>query len=338
MGRLVWNAIAVASVLNVALQMRATLYIPRHPSAWEATTAVHVVLLALLAPPLLGVGARDVLPRLLLVVGPLASLVPALPLPLPQGVQGLGSPSAVLLGGAWAGTVLGACLSVPQLGAPGRGPLVGRARHWDVTYAGDWPELPVGRIRLHLGGEITLATRKRALTIDPRRITQLVWAPQEKAWAVGWIQKDVNSGWQYPVLFLVPTEAEARQIYRGINRIVYRATAADWEEWRRLVVTLPLSERARSAGGIHGVPIRRQVACPRCAPLPVGLSLCPHCRGQRATVEEDIVNVPVAAGTEPGAALVVPHAGNRDANGVCGPLIVVIGADLGPQRNLRRVY
>jgi len=268
-----------------------------------------------------------VLPRLLLLIGPLASLIAAFPFPLPVGVHALGHPSVALLGGAWGSTACGTCLLVLRRRARSGDPGVGRARRWDATYAGDCPAVPAGRVRLLVGGDITLTSRKHSLTVDPRWLSQLICAPHEKCWSVGWIQKDANSGWQYRVLLLVSTEAQARQIYEGLNRIVYRAAAVDWEEWRRLVVTLPLSEHARSAGGIHGVLVRRQIACPRCASLPVGVPQCPRFRGERATVEEDLVNVPVASGTEPGAAFVVPHAGNRDANGVCGPLVVVVGTE-----------
>jgi len=226
-----------------------------------AGLAVSIGLLTLLARPLLGVGGRQVLPWFLLSVGPLAVLAFVFPPPLRVG-QGPPHASGALCWLPWSCTLLGGILKRSPAGAPGGFHPGSRGRGWDVHHLGDWPELPKGSARLRLGGDITVAARRRALTIDPQRITQLYWTPDHRGGTVGWIQRDGNSGLQYPASFRVASHRQGEEIYQRLTRMVYRAQAAPWEEWRRLVVTLPLNTGARSAGGVHGVPIHRLVACP----------------------------------------------------------------------------
>jgi hypothetical protein len=197
-------------------------------------------------------------------------------------------------------------------------------RGWRLVYTGDWPEYPPGPVTVYIGYEIQVEASgsRKAVNLDQVRDVFLRSAGGESI--AGWKYRDNNTGREYTVAFRFPRHPQADRFYKTVLRTIHRSQTVWWDEWRQLVIRLQLSELERRHGGVRALTLHRQVACPQCAADAVGLPQCPFCHGKRFTVEEDSVTVAVPPGVEPGHTIQIPFRGNRDANGVSGPLFITI--------------
>jgi hypothetical protein len=206
-----------------------------------------------------------------------------------------------------------------------RGALTPAGERWRLAYTGDWPECPRGYVTVYVGPEIHVGTRDMMRPINAAQVGDMFWQSEGRDARAGWKYRDNNTGREYVVAFRFNGRGEAERFYNAVVRAVHRSQTVWWDEWRPLTISLGMSDTDRSRGGARAIAVYRQVACPRCAAEAVGSPMCPHCGGKRFTTEEDTVNVIVPAGVQPGHTITVPSRGNRDANGVSGPLIITIG-------------
>ena len=199
-------------------------------------------------------------------------------------------------------------------------------RRWRLVYAGDWPEYAEGPLTVYVGDEIQVEASGSRKTLNMAQIRDVFLRSAGDKSVAGWKYRDNNTGREYTVAFRLAGHQQADRFYKAVLRAIHRSQTVWWDEWRRLVIGLQLSEIERRQGGVHAVTVSRQVACPQCAADAVGLSQCAYCHGKRFTTEEDSVAVTVPPGVEPGHTIQIPFRGNRDANGVSGPLIITISA------------
>jgi hypothetical protein len=178
---------------------------------------------------------------------------------------------------------------------------------------------------VYVGPEIHIGTRDVMRPINAAQVRDMFWQTEGRDARAGWKYRDNNTGREYVVAFRFNGRGEAERFYNAVVRAVHRSQTVWWDEWRPLTISLGMSETDRSRGGARAIEVYRQVACPGCAAAAVGSPMCPHCGGKRFTTEEDTVNVMVPAGVQPGHTITVPGRGNRDANGISGPLIITIG-------------
>jgi hypothetical protein len=206
-----------------------------------------------------------------------------------------------------------------------RGALAPLGERWRLAYTGDWPECPRGYVTVYVGAEIQIGARDVMRPINAAQVRDVFWQSEGRDSIAGWKYRDNNTGREYKVAFRFNGRGEAERFYNAVVRAIHRSQTVWWDEWRPLAVNLGLSDADRSRGGVRGIAVYRKVGCPRCAAEAVGSPMCPYCEGKRFTTEEDTVNVIVPPGVQPGHTITVPGRGNRDANGVSGPLIITIG-------------
>ena len=206
-----------------------------------------------------------------------------------------------------------------------QGALTPTGERWRLAYMGDWPECPRGYVTVYVGPEIHIGTRDMMRPINAAQVRDVFWQSEGRDARAGWKYRDNNTGREYVVAFRFNGRGEAERFYNAVVRAVHRSQTVWWDEWRPLTISLGLTDTDRSRGGARAIAVCRQVACPRCAAEAVGSPMCPHCGGKRFTTEEDTVHVMVPAGVQSGHTITVPGRGNRDANGVSGPLIITIG-------------
>jgi hypothetical protein len=263
------------------------------------------------------------------------SIVGRLFLATAEGIQMLGAIASVpglrmlaqihLPAGTAVLCLLGAlfCFGAPRLGSRG----TPRQRWW-LRYTGVWPLIPIGEVvELSVGPDVQVAWKDKKLTFPPEEAgTVQVEMTNGRGW-VGWWHTDRNNGLSYLLTFEMRSDAEARTIAQALAMAGHRATEAEWAEWRTLAVTVPVPPTTLRDGGTYEAQIERRLACPECTAQKVGNPGCEFCHGSRLVRERDTVLLTIPAGSQPGKSLVVPAQGNRDANGVSGPLVVTLRAD-----------
>ncbi len=147
--------------------------------------------------------------------------------------------------------------------------------------------------------------------------------------SVGWWHTDRNTGLSYLLTFEMRSEVEARVVAQALALAGHRAAEAEWTEWRTLAVTVAVPPPLLQNGGTYEAKIERCLACPDCTAQKADNPECGFCHGSRVTREQDTVSLTIPRGSRPGKSLVLPGQGNRDANGVRGPLVVTLRADRG---------
>jgi hypothetical protein len=216
------------------------------------------------------------------------------------------------------------CFGAPRLGSKGL-----PRRRWRLKYIGVWPLITTGdMVELSVGRDVQVSWRDQTITFPVEEVAsvQLDDTTPRNGW-VGWWHNDLNSGQNYWVSFETQSNTEARTIAQALAMAGHRATEAEWAEWRTLAVTVLVPATTLRDGGTYEAQIERRLACPECTAQKVGNPGCEFCHGSRFVKERDTLVLTIPAGSQPGKSLVVPGQGNRDANGVRGPLVVTLRGD-----------
>jgi len=182
-------------------------------------------------------------------------------------------------------------------------------------------------LRVGPGVRVSWGDKTLAFSAEELRSGQYEWAGG-RGW-VGWWHTDRNNGLSYLLTFEVRSDHEARAIGHALATAAHRASEAKWGEWRTLAVTVSVPRKLLEDGGTYDAQIERQLACPDCTAGKVEHRECEFCHGSRTVRERDTVSLVIPRGSQPGKSLAVPGQGNRDANGVQGPLVVTLRADEG---------
>jgi len=217
------------------------------------------------------------------------------------------------------------CFGAPPLRRRG----IPRQRWW-LRYTGVWPVIPAGQmVELSVGPDVRVSWGDKTITFPAEEVStaQYEWAGRS-GW-VGWQHADRNSGLSHLLTFAVRTVTEAERIAHALAGAGHQASEAEWEEWRTLAVIVSVPRKHLEDGGTYDAQIERQLACPDCTAQKVENRECEFCHGARIVKERDTVSLMIPRGSQPGKSLAVPGRGNRDANGVQGPLVVTLRADDG---------
>ena len=163
-----------------------------------------------------------------------------------------------------------------------RGPLVPLGRGWRLVYAGDWPEYPEGPVTVYIGHEIQVEASGSRKAVNIAQIGDVFLRSAGDKSLARWKYRDNNTGREYTVAFRFAGHPQADRFYKAVLRTIHQSQTTWWDQWRRLVIRLQLSEVERRLGGVHALAVSRQVACPQCAADAVGLSQCPIVTGSNS--------------------------------------------------------
>ncbi len=217
------------------------------------------------------------------------------------------------------------CFGAPNLGSRGI-----RRKRWRLRYTGVWPLIPTGQmVELSVGRDVQVSWKDTVLTFPAEEAGAVqVEMVGGRGW-VGWWHTDRNTGLSYLLTFEMRSETEARAVSQALALASHQATEAEWAEWRTLAVTVAVAPNLLCDGGTYKAQIERRLACPDCTAQKTSNPECGSCHGSRVVRERDTVSLSIHPGSRPGKSLVLPGQGNRDANGVSGPLIVTLRAESG---------
>ena len=217
------------------------------------------------------------------------------------------------------------CFGSPRLGRRG----IPRQR-WRLRYTGVWPVIPAGeRVELSVGPDVQVSWRDKTFTFPSEEAGAVQGETAGGRGWVGWRHNDRNSGLSYLLTFEMRSDSEAEAVAHALADAGHQASEAEWREWRTLVATVSVPRKLLEDGGTYNAQIERQLACPNCTAQKVENRGCEFCHGSRVVKERDTVSLVIPRGSQPGKSLVVPGQGNRDANGVQGPLVITLRADDG---------
>jgi hypothetical protein len=188
--------------------------------------------------------------------------------------------------------------------------------------------IPAGEIvELSVGPDVQVSWRDKTFTFPAEELGAVQGETAGNHSWTGWWHTDRNSGIAYLLTFEVRSDHEARAIGHALATVTHEASEAKWGEWRTLVATITVPRKLLEDGGTYEAQIDRQLACPDCTAQKVENRECEFCYGSRVVKERDTVSFVIPRGSQPGKSLVVAGQGNRDANGVQGPLVVTLRAD-----------
>jgi len=215
------------------------------------------------------------------------------------------------------------CFGAPPLRRRG----IPRQRWW-LRYTGVWPVIPAGKmIELSVGPDVEVSWRGKTFKFPAEEAGAVQGEMAGGHGWVGWRHTDRNTGLGYLLTFEVSSVTEADAVAHALANAGHQASEVKWEEWRALAVTVSVPRKLLQDGGTFDAQIERQLACPDCTAQKVENRECEFCHGARIVKERDTVSLIIPRGSQPGKSLAVPAQGNRDANGVQGPLVVTLRAD-----------
>ena len=320
----------------------------RDPYAvWWGVWGCGAALFVLVSPRVIGPNLRTGLAALVLIL-----LVLGLPwrrwIRLPNALARLGVAGAITI------VARGAIGDVPGLSVVGRWAVppdaaaaclvaaagmsvIARAtadqrRSWMVQYIGLWPGIPTNRwVTLSVGQDVRVAwSGHRVLfPIEVALTVQLSGARTATGCGVGFFVSDHNFGHRHFIHFACRSTCQEREIAQSLLRAGYEAAAPDWEDRRRLVVSVTVPADVLVRGGQHVATIERTLWCPHCTAARVAQPSCEVCHGRRYSTEREDVVFVVPPDSWPGRSIVIPEQGNCDANGVAGPLVLLLRAEPG---------
>jgi len=206
----------------------------------------------------------------------------------------------------------------------------GGRRSWTVQYIGLWPGIPTNTwVTLSVGQDVRVAWNGRHVTfpIEVALTVQLSGARADAGCGVGFFVADHNFGHRHFIHFACRSSRQEREIAQTLLQAGYEAAAPDWEDRRRLVVSVAAPADLLTRGGKHEATIERTLWCPHCTAVRVAQPSCEVCYGRRHTTEREQVVFIIPTDSRPGRSVVIPHQGNRDANGIAGPLVILLRAE-----------
>ena len=320
----------------------------RDPHAvWWGVWGCGAALFVLMSPRVIAPGLRSGLAALLLI-----ALV--LGLPWRRRLRVLNAFARLGFAGAVAIVARAAIGDVPGLSVVGRWAvppdaaaaclvwgvgmsLVARAtadqrRSWLVQYIGLWPGIPTNRwVTLSVGQDVRVAWggHRVMFPIEVALTVQLSGARTATGCGVGFFVADHNFGHRHFIHFACRSTWQEREIAQTLLRAGYEAAAPDWEDRRRLVVSVAVPAELWARGGQHVATIERMLWCPHCTAARVAQPACEDCHGRRYSTKRENVVFAVPPDSWPGRSIVIPEQGNCDANGVAGPLVLLLRAEPG---------
>lgn len=205
-----------------------------------------------------------------------------------------------------------------------------RRHRWWLRYTGVWPLIPTGKVvELSVGRDVQVSWKDSILTFPAEEASAVqVEMVDGRGW-VGWWHTDRNTGLSYLLTFEVRSDVEAGQVAQALTLAGHRTAEAEWAEWRILALTVAVPPALLHDGGVYEAPIKPRLACPDCTAQKASNQECGFCHGARLVKERDTVSLSIPPESQPGKSLVMPGQGNRDANGISGPLVVTLRADRG---------
>ena len=217
------------------------------------------------------------------------------------------------------------CFGAPRLGRRG----IPRQR-WRLRYTGVWPVIPAGEmVELSVGPDVRVSWKDKTISFPVEEVSTAQYEWAERSGWVGWRHVDHNSGLSHLLNFAARSANEAEAVAHALLSVAHQASEAEWGEWRTLIATVSVPRKFLDDGGAYDAQIERQLACPDCTAQKAENRECDFCHGSRVVKERDTVSLVIPRGSRLGKSLVVPGQGNRDANGVQGPLIATLRADDG---------